>query len=275
MKLPLTFRFAFATFTLAGIATACGDALSPTERALPSAGPSAVIAPADTTGGGSGSGGDPSTNTSTCGTAYRMVLDDGGLKGLLKSGTYALFAAYVYDASGCRLTPIFNWSMSNTTVASLTNPSTIGAGAQVLGKLAGQSILTVTAAGLSLSYNVTVSPGDPHHVVLTPTSLSLQPGGYANVTAAMYDSYNNKLSSDFDWSINNTRLSISGTGTIGTVRVTASTALPVSPNPATLTAKRKGFGSPYASIPVTVVVPECYCPPGVLCYCAPAGNPSL
>jgi len=116
---------------------------------------------------------------------------------------------------------------------------------------------------------VTVVPGDPDHIVLTPGSLTLAPGGYADVTAVMYDFGGNKLNAEFTWGINNNGLSISGTGS--TVRVTASTALPKSPNPASLTATRKNWSVPTASIPVTMVVPECYCPPGVVCTCIPTG----
>ncbi len=243
--------------SLVGLAAACADATSP-DRHVQSKGPAAAIAPV------------------ACGPGSKVKLSANPSNGQVKSGTYIFFTARLTDAAGCENTSaLYKWSMSDPAVASLYNPSTTGIANEARGKRAGQSVLTVKAWELGkdtvkISFNVTVYPGDPDHIVMTPGSLSLQPGGVANVTAVMYDYGGNKLNSDFDWSVNNSRLSISGTGTIGTVQVTASTSLPGTPNPATLTAKRKEWGLPAASIPVTVVVPTCYCPPGVVCTCIPA-----
>jgi hypothetical protein len=267
------FRFVvlIAALALTGLAAACGDALTPTQKEA-SRCPSRVVAPVDPTD----PGGSPSPSTSTCGgPATYVALDDGGLNGQLKSGTSHIFTAAAYDADSCRVYPIFSWKLSNTSVAYFENPYTTGSAAQVWGKLAGQSILTVTAGSGSRSYNITVVPGDPYRVVLTPTSLSLERGTSATVTAAMYDRGGNRLAPNFDWKVDNPALTISGTATAGTVTVAASGAMPASPNPATLTATRKGYGLPAASILVTITPGECCPPGGATCTCTVAAANQL
>lgn len=270
-RVSLLASFALAAALLGG----CQDVSSPSgvEPAGPRAGlydGGTEFLPVDGGGGGGGTGGgggDPSYQTGSCGTGTQLKIQAYGQTNPVKSGDPLAFAVSVLDASGCEFVPPggYKWTVANPLVIYFEG-STTASTADLRAKLAGSTTVTVTWGTLSKALFVQVVPGDPKTLVVTPATLSLQPGGTAQLAGAVYDWGGNKLSTTITWSSNNSGVKVVANNAAGsTATVTALTSLPVSPNPATITATPGSGGT----AKVTVTVPECYCPPGVSCTCAP------
>lgn len=267
-RFPLLASIALAAALLWG----CQDGSSPSgvETSAPRAGlynGDTQFLPVDGGGGGGGGGGgsDPSYQSGSCGTGTQLKIQDYGQTNPFKSGTSLGFAVSVLDANGCEFIPSggYKWTVDNSQVVYFEG-STTASTADLRAKLAGYATVKVTWGTLSRTLGIQVVAGDPKTIVVTPSSLSLQPGGSAQLTGAVYDWGGNKLTTQIAWNSNNTRVKVVST-TASTALVSAVDLLPVAPNPATITAGPGAGGT----VSVTVTVPQCYCPPGVSCTCAP------
>lgn len=239
---------------------ACGDAGTPTAARVPSL---AI------TGDGTRTGNV--VNAVACdGVASRLTLNDFGLGGRLKSGSSANFQVKAWDRGGCEVTitsPV-TWSVTNPTVASIEYPNQTGPAQTVRGKLVGSTLLKVSYANLNPEYTLTVYPGDPSRVVVSPDAVTLAPSGTATLAGTVFDQAGNTVTEgDIFWTSGSTSVATVAATSSRSARVTASSVL-VS-GEATIAAT---IGAARATALVKVVatnVPDCYCPPGFICTCNP------
>ncbi|MBV9772303.1 MAG: hypothetical protein JO040_00030 [Gemmatimonadetes bacterium] len=266
-RLPTFLRGSFLPLALA-LAAGCQDAGAPTAASIPSSGgPShltSVIAP-DV---------DPSPDASGCGAPARVTIGAIAFNGTLKSNEAVTLLSHVYDASGCELLPPggFAWTVSNTQVLAIEG-STSASTLDVRGKLVGTATVTLKYSGLSASVYITVVHGDPKTITITPATAQLGFGASATLSATVTDQVGNKITDrTINWYTSDGNSVTVTPGLNGsTAQVTVKNP-PASTNPVTIKADLTAGVLPLGTATVSIVKPECYCPPGVSCTCFPENN---
>jgi Big-like domain-containing protein len=110
-------------------------------------------------------------------------------------GAEGSLTAQATDAKGRLTSAAFVWSSASPSVA------TVGANNGIVTAIApGTTTVTATTASLRATVTVTVRPSDPVAVVISPTELSLKPGGVERLTARAYDATGRQTSVPFEWS---------------------------------------------------------------------------
>lgn len=239
---------------------ACGDAGTPTAAGAPSL---------SITNDGTRTGNV--FNATACdGVVSRLTLNDFGLSGSLRSGASANFQLKAWDRGGCEVavTGTVTWSVTSATVASIEYPNQTGPAQTVRGKLVGSTLLKVSYANQNGEYPITVSPGDPSRVVVSPDVATIAPSGTATLSGTVFDQAGNTVTEgNIVWTSSSTSFATVAATSSRSARVTASSVL-VS-GETTITA---AIGAARATALVKVVatnVPDCYCPPGFICTCNP------
>ncbi|HKT07315.1 MAG TPA: Ig-like domain-containing protein [Gemmatimonadaceae bacterium] len=127
------------------------------------------------------------------------------------------------DADGNALTGrTITWSSSNQAVATVSSSGSVSGVAQ------GTAVITATSEGVSSTSDITVSPLEPDTVVVSPSSVSIQPKQTAQLTANVRNSQGQTMTTTVSWlSGDPTLASVSGSGLVtglssGTTTVTAS-----------------------------------------------------
>jgi uncharacterized protein YjdB len=126
------------------------------------------------------------------------------------------------DADGNALTDrTITWSSSNPSVAAVSSSGSVSGVAQ------GSATITATSENVSATAALTVSPLAPDTVVVSPTSVSIQPRQTAQLTASVRDSHGQAMSTTVSWTTADPSLAtVNGSGAVtgvstGTTTVTA------------------------------------------------------
>lgn len=208
-----------------------------------------------------------------CGNPAELNINDFGL-GVrpVKAGESASFVLEAYDAAGNRVQfscPI-KWTVRDAHIASIEGSST-NSSVTLRARVPGFTVLTVTYGGLTLPRSFTVELGDPSRLVLSASSLTLQPTQSAQLTASVFDRMGNRLPDrTIIWESD--RAGVASVFVPPLNSATATVSVPENPSgfQATITARVKDWPvGASASVSVTGL-PQCYCPPAATCTCMPA-----
>lgn len=273
---------------LLGLMAACGDQnpLANTEPASPS-GPASVPAlteldtysvhPIDVDAAG--------TPCSASGqvTRFQIKISDEYDWRALKSNTKIPVIVEGYDPSGARVTTgTYSWTMDRPEVAYVEGYEYGGAARGeynlIIGKRVGEARLKITwtpfypgSCTSETGMIFTVVPGDVHTVELAPATLTLKPGESGRFIATAYDYHRNRVASsdaagsqqyDFTWWVGDANVVSLQLG--GWVQANNP---PMPPYQSTVGVQYKKSTHLTATGTVTVDIPECYCPPGMVCTC--------
>lgn len=179
------------------------------------------------------------------GSPAEIRIIDYGVGNKVEYNGYIPLQAQVQTANGgCTFSYAsgFGWSSENSNVAKVHYPDSESFANEIDGVALGSTNIVVTWGGLTAKYAITVTPGPPHHVSVTPASQAVRVGETVQYHAQVQDYYNNPIPGlAVTWSTEDANIAtVSSSGVVtgraeGTTKVRAKSSAVYVPGVASVT----------------------------------------